>query len=162
MRAIAAAGHEVASHGYGHEHVYTLGSREFRSDVLRSKQYLEDLTGKAACTREPKGYIYGTPAQLWMVVHNEGQASLSLTFWRPASGAPDMFNLGASLGAKSHVVTTTKGPAGGRVQGSGQVKLVVGGKGGTFTIDATTATGSRITGTVKCDAFPARTEVGGN
>ena len=47
VRAIAAAGHEVASHGYGHEHVYSLGPDEFRSDVLRSKQYLEDLTGKA-------------------------------------------------------------------------------------------------------------------
>jgi polysaccharide deacetylase family protein (PEP-CTERM system associated) len=47
VRAIAAAGHEVASHGYGHEHVYSLRPSEFRSDVLRSKQYLEDLTGTA-------------------------------------------------------------------------------------------------------------------
>jgi polysaccharide deacetylase family protein (PEP-CTERM system associated) len=47
VRAIAAAGHEVASHGYGHELVYSLGPREFRSDVVRSKKYLEDLTGKA-------------------------------------------------------------------------------------------------------------------
>ena len=47
VRAIAAAGHEVASHGYGHEHVYSLQPDEFRSDVVRSKRYLEDLTGKA-------------------------------------------------------------------------------------------------------------------
>src|SRR5690242_8460141 len=33
VRAIAAAGHEVASHGYGHQHVYSLQPREFRSDV---------------------------------------------------------------------------------------------------------------------------------
>jgi polysaccharide deacetylase family protein (PEP-CTERM system associated) len=46
VRAIAAAGHEVASHGYAHEFVYSLRPSEFRSDVLRSKQYLEDLTGK--------------------------------------------------------------------------------------------------------------------
>src|SRR4029077_13138172 len=46
VRAIAAAGHEVASHGYGHELVYSLGASEFRSDVLRSKRYLEDLTGE--------------------------------------------------------------------------------------------------------------------
>lgn len=46
VRAIAAEGHEVASHGYGHEHVYSLQPDEFRSDVLRSKQHLEDLTGK--------------------------------------------------------------------------------------------------------------------
>jgi len=47
VRAISAAGHEVASHGYGHEHVYSLRPSEFRSDVVRSKRYLEDLTGKA-------------------------------------------------------------------------------------------------------------------
>jgi polysaccharide deacetylase family protein (PEP-CTERM system associated) len=47
VRTIAAAGHEVASHGYGHEHVYSLRPSEFRSDVLRSKRYLEDLTGTA-------------------------------------------------------------------------------------------------------------------
>ena len=46
VRAIGAAGHEVASHGYAHEFVYSLRPSEFRSDVLRSKQYLEDLTGK--------------------------------------------------------------------------------------------------------------------
>lgn len=46
VRAIAAAGHEVASHGYGHELVYSLGPDEFREDVLRSKKHLEDLTGK--------------------------------------------------------------------------------------------------------------------
>ena len=46
VRAIATAGHEVASHGYAHELVYSLKPGEFRSDVLRSKQYLEDLTGK--------------------------------------------------------------------------------------------------------------------
>ena len=46
VHAIADAGHEVASHGYGHEPVYSLEPREFRSDVLRSKLFLEDLTGK--------------------------------------------------------------------------------------------------------------------
>jgi len=46
VRAIAAAGHEVASHGYGHELVYSLQPSAFRADVLRSKQHLEDLTGK--------------------------------------------------------------------------------------------------------------------
>jgi polysaccharide deacetylase family protein (PEP-CTERM system associated) len=47
VRTISAAGHEIASHGYGHQHVYSLQPREFRSDVVRSKRYLEDLTGKA-------------------------------------------------------------------------------------------------------------------
>jgi polysaccharide deacetylase family protein (PEP-CTERM system associated) len=47
IRTIAAAGHEVASHGYNHRLVYSLTPSEFRVDVLRSKNYLEDLTGRA-------------------------------------------------------------------------------------------------------------------
>jgi polysaccharide deacetylase family protein (PEP-CTERM system associated) len=46
VRAIATAGHEVASHGYGHRRVYTLTPSEFRTDIVRSKKYLEDLTGR--------------------------------------------------------------------------------------------------------------------
>jgi polysaccharide deacetylase family protein (PEP-CTERM system associated) len=46
VRAIAAAGHEIASHGYGHELVYLLQPGEFRADILRSKHHLEDLIGK--------------------------------------------------------------------------------------------------------------------
>ena len=46
VRAIATLGHEVASHGYGHDLIYSLRPSEFRADVLRSKRYLEDLTGK--------------------------------------------------------------------------------------------------------------------
>lgn len=46
VRNIAAAGHEVASHGYGHELVYALQPGEFRADILRSKHHLEDLIGR--------------------------------------------------------------------------------------------------------------------
>jgi len=44
-RRIAAAGHEIASHGYGHRLAYELGQAAFRNDVERSKKVLEDLTG---------------------------------------------------------------------------------------------------------------------
>lgn len=39
-------GHEVASHGYGHELVYRMTPESFRADVRRSKKLLEDLVGK--------------------------------------------------------------------------------------------------------------------
>jgi polysaccharide deacetylase family protein (PEP-CTERM system associated) len=42
---IADAGHEVASHGYGHALLGTLEPDEFRADVARSKSLLEELTG---------------------------------------------------------------------------------------------------------------------
>jgi polysaccharide deacetylase family protein (PEP-CTERM system associated) len=45
-RMIAAAGHEVASHGYAHRLVYEIGRDNFRADVERSKKLLEDLTGR--------------------------------------------------------------------------------------------------------------------
>src|SRR3954470_18435263 len=47
VRSISAEGHEVASHGYGHELVYTLNARQFRADIARSKAVLEEVTGKA-------------------------------------------------------------------------------------------------------------------
>jgi polysaccharide deacetylase family protein (PEP-CTERM system associated) len=45
IRRIAAGGHEVASHGYGHDLIYNLSPAEFRSDVERGKKLLEDVTG---------------------------------------------------------------------------------------------------------------------
>jgi polysaccharide deacetylase family protein (PEP-CTERM system associated) len=44
--AIAAAGHEIASHGFWHERVTRLDRETFRKDVRTSKQALEDLVGK--------------------------------------------------------------------------------------------------------------------
>ncbi len=38
-------GHEVASHGYGHELVYDIGPGRFREDVRRAKRVLEDIIG---------------------------------------------------------------------------------------------------------------------
>ena len=51
VRRIAAEGHEVASHGYGHVDVFRLSPRQFREDIRRSKGQLEALTGAAV-----KGY----------------------------------------------------------------------------------------------------------
>ncbi len=45
VRRIVAAGHEIASHGYGHERVWEIGPRAFREDLLRAKGLLEDLGG---------------------------------------------------------------------------------------------------------------------
>jgi len=45
IRRIAADGHEIASHGYGHDLIYTLSPTEFRADVERGKRLLEDVTG---------------------------------------------------------------------------------------------------------------------
>ncbi len=46
VRRIAEGGHEIASHGYGHELIYNLSQDEFRQDIDRTKKLLEDMTGK--------------------------------------------------------------------------------------------------------------------
>jgi len=46
VRAIAEAGHEVQSHGYGHVEVFKTTREEFRQDLLRAKGMLEDLIGQ--------------------------------------------------------------------------------------------------------------------
>lgn len=45
VRAIAAAGHEIASHGYEHELVARLGPDGFRESVRRSRATIEDIAG---------------------------------------------------------------------------------------------------------------------
>ncbi|MES1255870.1 MAG: XrtA system polysaccharide deacetylase, partial [Acidobacteriota bacterium] len=45
VRQIAAAGHEIASHGYNHELVYSLTPQQFREDVRAAKRRLEDAGG---------------------------------------------------------------------------------------------------------------------
>ncbi len=46
IRRIAAAGHEIASHGYGHELIYDLTPGQFRDDIHRARDILQDLTGQ--------------------------------------------------------------------------------------------------------------------
>ncbi len=45
VRKIVGAGHELASHGYGHQLVHQLTPAAFRDDLLRAKGILEDLGG---------------------------------------------------------------------------------------------------------------------
>lgn len=48
---VAAAGHEIASHGYGHELVYHMTPEQFEADVGRSADIIESQVG-----RRPTGY----------------------------------------------------------------------------------------------------------
>ncbi len=45
VKMLVREGHEIASHGYGHELVTALSPEQFRHDVRRAKSILEDLTG---------------------------------------------------------------------------------------------------------------------
>lgn len=61
---IAAKGHEVACHGYGHERVYAIGPEAFREDLRRAKGLLQDITGQPV--RGYRAPTYSITAQsLW-------------------------------------------------------------------------------------------------
>ena len=46
MQKIAAAGHEIANHGYDHARIFTLTPDQFRADLDRSRKILEDTSGQ--------------------------------------------------------------------------------------------------------------------
>ena len=45
MRRIVAEGHEIASHGWDHDRVFTLTPDQFRADLRRAKAAIEDAAG---------------------------------------------------------------------------------------------------------------------
>lgn len=101
-------------------------------------------SGQGECKSAPRASIYNIPAALYSVSHRAGKDSLNLTLWRPASGKPDMLSLSISAGGKSYVVDTVKDK-----KGSGGAKL----DGRTFLIDATAASGEKISGKIQCRQF---------
>lgn len=64
VRSIVAAGHELASHGYGHQRVSDLTREEFQADVVRAKKLLEDLTGVAVIGYRAPSFSIGSN-NLW-------------------------------------------------------------------------------------------------
>jgi len=64
VREIHASRHEIATHGYGHDLVYKLRPEEFRADVRRSLELLENILGeKVRGYRAP--YFSITRASEW-------------------------------------------------------------------------------------------------
>ena len=64
VRDIAARGHEVASHGYGHRLVYDQTPDAFREDVRRAKGLLEEQSGRPVTGYRAPSYSV-TRRSLW-------------------------------------------------------------------------------------------------
>jgi hypothetical protein len=118
--------------------------------------------GQARCTHAPKAAIYGVLSERWMVQHSDDSRSATLTLWKPKNGSGEMFSLSISSGSRSRRVTTVKASGAPAPVGSGQVTLAPSASAGTFTVDAKTADGTAITGTITCDAFLPAIAEGGN
>jgi hypothetical protein len=99
---------------------------------------------------------------MWSVQHSQEGRNLALTVWRPRSAGEAMLNLSITAAGKSYDVSTVKVGQQGSPSGTGTVTFAPAGKGGTFTINATAASGAKIVGTVTCDAFTPLVAEGGD
>ncbi|MFH1144735.1 MAG: XrtA system polysaccharide deacetylase [Candidatus Eisenbacteria bacterium] len=64
IRRIAAAGHEIASHGFSHELVYNQTPDAFREDVRKARRLLQDLSGQEIAGYRAPSYTIMTRT-LW-------------------------------------------------------------------------------------------------
>lgn len=91
IREIADRGHEVASHGWSHHRADHLSREEFRSEARRSKELLEDLTGRAVRGYRAPSFSL-VPGTEWAleVLAEEGYAYDSSVYpvRRPGYGYP--------------------------------------------------------------------------
>lgn len=56
VKEAVAEGHEIASHGYAHRLVYDMTAEEFFMDAVKSKEILENITGKAVLGYRASGF----------------------------------------------------------------------------------------------------------
>lgn len=73
VRRIVAEGHELASHGYEHIRVTGQLPEQFRADIRKTKQLLEDVSGQAVIGYRAASYSIGA-GNLWAlkVLEEEG------------------------------------------------------------------------------------------
>lgn len=64
VRRIVDAGHELASHGHGHERASDLTEAAFAADVTRAKQTLEDIAGRPVLGYRAPSFSIGA-GNLW-------------------------------------------------------------------------------------------------
>ena len=75
VKRIAAAGHEIASHGYGHQRVNFRSPDQFRTDVGRARKLLEDISGLSVRGyRAPSFSINGDTPWAFEILAEEGYA----------------------------------------------------------------------------------------
>lgn len=75
MRRIAGQGHEIASHGWDHARVFTLGAKGFAADLDRSRKVIEDTSGQAVSGyRAPSFSIDARTPWAYEVLAEQGYA----------------------------------------------------------------------------------------
>lgn len=87
VRSIVAHGHELASHGYSHHLAWEQSRTQFRRDILRSKELLEDIGGAAVLGYRAPGFAVGIDNRwIFDTLFRCGYRYSSSIY--PATGAP--------------------------------------------------------------------------
>ena len=90
VSAIAARGHEVASHGYSHTDVSSQSPAAFRADVRRTRELLEDISGTAVRGYRAANFSIGRDNDwAFAVLEEEGYAYSSSVYpmWHDQNGS---------------------------------------------------------------------------
>ncbi len=66
VRRIVEEGHELASHGYGHERATEQSPQAFNADITLAKVVLEDIAGTEVCGYRAPSFSIG-PGNLWAI-----------------------------------------------------------------------------------------------
>src|SRR5579864_3229829 len=105
VKRIASAGHEIACHGFSHRLVYQQDEPEFREETARSKNCLENLTGKPVLGYRAASFSI-TRESLWAL-----DALIDLGFRYDSSVFPIRHDLYGLPGARPelHRITTPSG-----------------------------------------------------
>ena len=106
VRRCQQAGHEVASHGYGHVLAYQVGRKGFREDVVRAKSILEDITGRSVPGFRAAGFGITDEAPWAFEVIREAGHVYDASVFPAARGHGGM----ADAPLAPHVVDTPAGP----------------------------------------------------
>lgn len=89
VKRIADAGHEIGCHGDVHRRVYELSAREFREDVRRSRDTLQEIVGrKVSAFRAPEWSMLRADNPALAVIAEEGFTVDSSLTTAPPVGDP--------------------------------------------------------------------------
>lgn len=88
IREIATRGHEIGSHGYQHEVCRHMSPEQFRADVKRSIDVLQEVTGQQVRGFRAPSFSLPTPPEPWLDVLVQLGLTFDASLKGPAWGRP--------------------------------------------------------------------------
>lgn len=114
----------------------------------------ETMRGTGQCGHEPRAWLHGAAAALWLVEYaGTGEAPrLSLSYWRiaAAGGEEQQFSLFVHRKKSLHRISTIKG---GKLEGTGRAAFRPTASGGRFEIAGKAQDGAALHATIECARF---------